>query len=300
MRPVLLALLAVATCRTPSDVAEPAAADWVRHVPTIGWEEIPGYSVALPPGVKRLHAQGIDSAVALFEGEGLKIGFDYGMYGGLPGCEPQLRCRTATMTIDGRTAQTISIEGSEHLEAPYRDAFHIEIPVQPRDIPIGEVFRPGINLTMHAQCVDAEACELARSIAATIDFGEFSQATPQPPPPPASPQPAASLPAAPEPERVCQRVTEAEARSFDELELMSAIGNTRVYGRRGQMLCSEPDAGGSGECEIVGRSRLRIEFPTGASGFHTSGAEPIIFRYQVGREGVNFSCRPRSGASATG
>ena len=54
-------------------------------------------------------------------------------------------------------------------------------------------------------------------------------------------------------EPACVRVDPAQARAFPGLELMGHVGAARVFGRRGQMLCSEP-AAGKGECEVVGRS----------------------------------------------
>lgn len=92
----------------------------------------------------------------------------------------------------------------------------------------------------------------------------------------------------PSTEQACTRVGEREARSFTGLQPMGTIGTSKLYGRPKQMLCSEPGPGGRGECEIVGASEIRIEFPAGASGFRTSGREPVIFTYDAAG---NFSCR---------
>jgi hypothetical protein len=42
------------------------------------------FSVLLPPGWEYVRAQGVDSFVGSFVGDGITLGFDYGMYGGAP------------------------------------------------------------------------------------------------------------------------------------------------------------------------------------------------------------------------
>lgn len=88
---------------------------------------------------------------------------------------------------------------------------------------------------------------------------------------------------------VCERVDAERAAGFAGLELTGTSGGYRFYGRPRELLCSEPGAGGRGECEVPGQAEIRVEGPDGVYGFRTSGESPAILTYSP--EGV--SCRAR-------
>ena len=89
----------------------------------------------------------------------------------------------------------------------------------------------------------------------------------------------------------CFRVGEAEAQAFPDLEQMGSSGSTRIFGRPRELLCSEPGVGGRGECELVGRTVVRLESGNSTYGFRSTGAAPAILTYSP----TGFSCAARSG-----
>jgi len=280
-RALACALILLAACRTAPP--SPAPPDWPRYVLSTGADGAPGYSVAVPADIVRRHVQGIDSEVAEFAAPGLRIGFDYGWYSGIQSCGRTPGCRTWTETIDGRlwryASYPLAIRGETWVTRGY--GAHVKL-------------NQRMSLAVHAACADEAACERAAAVARTVEFGAFPAVSPPPagPPPPRAsaypPQPHPPLEVTPRP---CARVGEAEARAFRGLEPMGTSGDYRIFGRRRELLCSEPGAGGQGECEAPGRTEVRIEFPGGASGFRIDGSVPVVVGYSPG----GFSCEPSRG-----
>ena len=68
------------------------ASDWVL-VPVPAWEQVPGFSLCLPPGWKFKERTGIDSYIGEFVGHNMVLWFDYGAYSSSlnygPGHEPE-------------------------------------------------------------------------------------------------------------------------------------------------------------------------------------------------------------------
>lgn len=89
----------------------------------------------------------------------------------------------------------------------------------------------------------------------------------------------------------CIRVGEAEARAFADLEPMGSSGSTRIFGRPGELLCSEPGVGGRGECELVGSTVVRLESANKTYGFRSTSAAPAILIYSP----TGFSCTSHGG-----
>ncbi len=77
---------------------QPPPADWRRL------EAGTSFSVAAPPGWTYTPAQGIDSLVGAFEGDGIRITFDYGWYSSLGAFEGDPAFSFSRGTIDGYEA----------------------------------------------------------------------------------------------------------------------------------------------------------------------------------------------------
>ncbi len=160
------ALMALAACQpmagpsgepSPPDAAPPG---WTRHTLSTGFGEAPGYSVALPAGLEQRSVQGIDSEVARFEGDSLKISFDYGRYGNLGTCLSGWSCRDGTTVVDGRSASTRAVDkGASQDESglAHRYAAYVRV-------------TDDVGLAVQADCADASACERAAAIVRSVDF----------------------------------------------------------------------------------------------------------------------------------
>ena len=308
---VAVLLLLTASCLAPergpngaSMDASPGAAapsvsreGWVRRTLSAGWRDIPPYSVEVPPQLERVNVEGIDSDVAWLSAPGLDVHFDYGMYGGVGGCEAGARCGAGEETIGGRPARTLTSEAAKPDEQGRRFLRSVSIPITAGPAaPPGLPPPPGaISLTASARCVSAALCEQAAAMFRTIEFqaaGPVMPKTKAPPPTPPQPEPPPPT-AAEEAERAarypCTRVGAAEAKAFADLELLGRAPGWQVYGRRGDMVCTAPDASGTGQCSVTGKSRIRLDFPRGTSGFRTNGVVPVTVKFG----GSTFGCGPR-------
>ena len=137
--PVLLLVSLGAGC------APPTPESWTRHSMAGG-----AYSLALPSGVRCVPLQGIDSDVAQCEGDGLRLTFDWGTYGGVP-------------TGD---VETERVGGREVRFQREEDGFVAGFVVPPVDHGDGTV-SPADALVVHAECRAEAACETARGIVRT-------------------------------------------------------------------------------------------------------------------------------------
>ena len=70
-RPALPLMLCITSCATRA--SSEGASDWKMF-------ELGDFSVSLPSDMRSVPVRGIDSHVGEFQGEGLKVDFDYGLY----------------------------------------------------------------------------------------------------------------------------------------------------------------------------------------------------------------------------
>lgn len=80
------------------------------------------FSVAIPRELSRLPVIGVDTEVDEFGGEGLRLGFSYGMYGSVPLSDGLLDYSTGQMTVDGRRGSGLP----SHVPAMSGTAFHMD------------------------------------------------------------------------------------------------------------------------------------------------------------------------------
>lgn len=81
---------------------------------------------------------------------------------------------------------------------------------------------------------------------------------------------------------VCDRLSSREARNLTGLMHMGTVGDYSFSGEAGALLCSEPGAGGVGECEMVGRTAVRIDRLGDTYGLRSRAGTPTILRYGPG------------------
>lgn len=94
--------------------------------PPLGWSRVDTgpFSVALPPGWRYERASGIDSFVGYFVGDGIRLLFDYGQYGGMPSDAATHDLQDAR--IDFRPARILRSrepQGIVAVDIAYTDAF---------------------------------------------------------------------------------------------------------------------------------------------------------------------------------
>jgi hypothetical protein len=128
-------------------------AGWTRLVLAEGSWGGPGYSIAVPTGVKGGPVEGIDSAVAELRDRGIGMGFDYGPYGGYSSCGGKAGCVEREETIDGRPARI------ETRTSPLDRAVWARISVS-----------AGLTVDIFADCADEAACARAVEMIRTIRF----------------------------------------------------------------------------------------------------------------------------------
>ena len=139
----LIALLLLSAC------APATPAGWTRHDLADG-----AFSLAVPPGLAREAAQGIDSYVARFVAPDLQVEVDYGRYGGLP---PDIAVQVER--IGGRAVEIAEREGEiwARFEAPPREGG-------------GGVLEPTDGLVLHIASARPEACEQGREVIRSVRF----------------------------------------------------------------------------------------------------------------------------------
>lgn len=88
-------------------VPRPPAEHCCGNEPPADWRSLHAggvFSVAAPPGWRYVRSRGIDSFVGAFEGDGVRITFDYGWYSSLGAFEGDPTFSFSTATIDGYEA----------------------------------------------------------------------------------------------------------------------------------------------------------------------------------------------------
>lgn len=130
-------------------------------------EAVGPFSVAIPQDLSRLPVTGIDTAVDEFVGEGLRLGFSYGMYGSLPSSHGLQDYAAGDMTVDGRRGTWVSYTRSGEVSdgLPYAWAGHVSTPTR-----LGERRGEPVGLTIYLSCGTRQICELGPQVAATVRF----------------------------------------------------------------------------------------------------------------------------------
>ena len=130
-------------------------------------EAVGPFSVAIPRHLSRLPVVGVDTEVDEFVGEGVRIGFSYGMYGSVPLPDGLLDYSTGQMTVDGRrgrwAAYTRPGDVSDGL--PHGWVGHVGTPTQ-RGAHRGEP----VGLTIYLSCGTRQLCDLGPKVTATVRF----------------------------------------------------------------------------------------------------------------------------------
>ncbi len=113
---------ATSTTESTTTSATPSACD------TTGWQtfKTTALSFQAPPGVVDQHAQGIDSLVGSYEGEGLEVSFDFGMYSGWV-LEVGKAGTSLAIDVDGFDATLMTAEPGqvEGFDTTYMTAMHV-------------------------------------------------------------------------------------------------------------------------------------------------------------------------------
>lgn len=81
---------------------------------------------------------------------------------------------------------------------------------------------------------------------------------------------------------VCDRLSSREAKNLTGLMHMGTVGDYSFFGEAGALICSEPGAGGVGECEMVGRTAVRIDHLGDTYGLRSRAGTPTLLRYGPG------------------
>ena len=83
----------------------------------------------------------------------------------------------------------------------------------------------------------------------------------------------------------CETISASDAHALRGLQLAGRVGTYSFFAEPRALLCSEPGAGGIGECEIVGSTTIRIESGGTTYGLRSRAGVPAILRY--GPEGIS-------------
>ena len=133
---------------------------WSRRAP-VTMNGVGAYSIAVPADLAGGPVQGIDSLVAEYRRPGLRLSFDFGMYGALPDCRAH---RCSRIEIDGLPAILARAEQAETPGAAPHPWLHLQVPLPRPD-------RPGaISLVAYANCAAAADCATAQQVFESIDF----------------------------------------------------------------------------------------------------------------------------------
>ena len=125
------------------------------------------FSVAIPRELSRLPVIGVDTEVDEFGGEGLRLGFSYGMYGSVPLSDGLLDYSTGQMTVDGRRGEWAAFTrpGDVGDGLPHGWVGHVGTPTR-----WGERRGEPVGLTIYLSCSSRQICELGPEVAATVRF----------------------------------------------------------------------------------------------------------------------------------
>jgi len=130
-------------------------------------EAVGPFSMAIPPELSRLPIVGVDTEVDEFVGEGLRLGFSYGMYGSVPPPDGLLNYSTGPMTIDDRQGAWAAFTrpGDVSDGLPHGWVGHVGTPTR-----WGKRRSEPVGLTIYLSCSSRQTCELGPEVAATVRF----------------------------------------------------------------------------------------------------------------------------------
>lgn len=125
------------------------------------------FSVAIPRELSRLPVIGVDTEVDEFGGEGLRLGFSYGLYGSVPLPDGLRDYSTGQMTVDGRRGAWAAFTrpGDVGDDLPHGWVGHVGAPAR-----WGERRGEPVGLTIYLSCSSRQICELGPKVAATVRF----------------------------------------------------------------------------------------------------------------------------------
>lgn len=130
--------------------------------PPPGWVQIDArnFSFHVPPDVKAVPVQGIDSFVGQYEGDSISVGFDYGMYSDPLDYKGRPGYRSRDERIGGKRAKIVSYYNPATGHSfDYATGAHFP-----------EVNGNGLKLTVHVMCRTTNDYETAQTIFRTIKF----------------------------------------------------------------------------------------------------------------------------------
>lgn len=129
--------------------------------PPPGWRQVDvgDFSFHVPPDMKAVSSQGIDSVVGQYRSDSLSVGFDYGMNSDPLNDRQSSGYRSRYERIGGKRAKIVSYHASGAQDS-FRHAIAAHFP---------EV-NGNRKLTVHARCKTANDCETASTLLRTIEF----------------------------------------------------------------------------------------------------------------------------------
>lgn len=112
------------------------------------------FSFRLPPELREVQVQPVDSYVALYQATNMAVMFDYGMY--------SAHADTTDEMIDGKRARILTASSESDLNGQHY-AYYAEVRFD-------DIGRGIDNLSMHAYCKTPEDVENAKVVFRSIDF----------------------------------------------------------------------------------------------------------------------------------
>ena len=156
-----LNLLLVCTLLAMASSCTPATSDTSVSPPS-GWVQIDAreFSFYVPPDMKAVPVQGIDSFVGEYKGESISLDFDYGHWSNRLDDEEEPNFIANEERIGGKKARVVSYDAPNSIHTyDYAIAVHFR-----------EVNENDNRLTVYATCKTANDRETARTIFRTIKF----------------------------------------------------------------------------------------------------------------------------------
>lgn len=168
MRLKKAAFIVLAALSASGVLASPLLSGWHRESAPGAIKGVGSYSVAIPPTMQKVPVTGVDSYVAEYRSSTLTLLFDFGVHAvpATPSCRGKARCTIGTFPAsgDGRARRIRYYVPDPDGGLPYRNDY--EIPLLGG---AAMATRP-ISLTIHAECANPAACDLADRIVKTIEL----------------------------------------------------------------------------------------------------------------------------------
>jgi hypothetical protein len=157
---VLLPLLLLTGCEDSKSLPSDPKASNPDAIES--WAQVDGRAFAfrVPPDMKAVPVQGIDSEVGEYRGDSISLSFDHGLFSDPMDYRKQADYISHEERINGRKARIVSYysPGREH---PFDFAIGVHFP---------NVNGKNVRLTVYARCKTKDDYETARTIFRTIRF----------------------------------------------------------------------------------------------------------------------------------